>query len=291
MCHRVYRQPDMKIALVCSLVRPEEKQLSEAFNKRGVVVDVVDDRSTVFDLCNLTYWQQYDAVVERCVSQSRALYVQRIMRLAGIKTVNNHEVIENCGDKFITTQLLIQHHVPTTRVMMAFTPESALDAIEQLGYPAVLKPVVGSWGRGVVRVNDRDAAEAVVGLRDELGGYQQHIYYIQELVKKPQRDIRSFVVGEKCIAAIYRTSAHWITNTHLGGKASNCPVTPELHDISVRTAKAVGGGIVAVDLFEDPERGLLVNEVNHTMEFRNSVPATGVDIPGAMVDYVVGLKA
>jgi [lysine-biosynthesis-protein LysW]--L-2-aminoadipate ligase len=276
-----------KIALVCSLVRPEEKMLIEAFSQRGVSADVIDDRSAVFDLGDLDHWRQYDAVVERCVSQSRALYVQRIMKLAGVKTINTHDVIENCGDKFITTQLMLQHGVPTTRVVMAFTPTSALEAIERLGYPCVLKPVIGSWGRGVVRVNDRDAAEAVVSLRDELGGYAQHIYYIQELVKKPGRDIRSFVIGDRTIAAIYRTSEHWITNTHLGGRASNCPVTPEIAAISVAAAKAVGGGIVAVDLFEEPERGLLVNEVNHTMEFRNSVPATGVDIPAHMVDYVV----
>ena len=278
----------MRVCIVCSLVRPEEKQLIEAFERHGVRPDIVDDRTAVFDLNDLKAWRQYDVVVERCVSQSRALYVQRMMRLAGVRTVNTHDVIENCGDKFITTQLLLEQGVPTTRVMMAFTPESALKAIETLGYPCVLKPVVGSWGRGVVRVNDRDAAEAVVGLRDELGGYQQHIYYVQEMIAKPQRDIRSFVIGERCIAAIYRTSAHWITNTHLGGKASNCPVTPELERISVAAAKAVGGGIVAVDLFEDPTRGLLVNEVNHTMEFRNSVPATGVDIPGLMAEYVLG---
>jgi [lysine-biosynthesis-protein LysW]---L-2-aminoadipate ligase len=278
----------MKVCIVCSLVRPEEKLLIEAFQKKNVPVDIVDDRGIVFDLDDLSHWQQYDVIVERCVSQSRAQYVQRIMRIAGIKTVNNYEVIENCGDKFITSQLLLQHGVPTTRVLMAFTPESALAAIEKIGYPTVLKPVIGSWGRGVVRVNDRDGAEAVVNLRDELGGYQQHIYYIQEMVNKPQRDIRSFVVGDACIAAIYRTSAHWITNTHLGGKASNCPVTPELAQISLAAAKAVGGGIVAVDLFEDPARGLLVNEVNHTMEFRNSVPATGVDIPVAMVEWIIG---
>lgn len=278
----------MRVCIVCSLVRPEEKQLIEAFERHGVRPDIVDDRTAVFDLNDLSAWRQYDVVVERCVSQSRALYVQRMMRMAGVRAVNTHEVIENCGDKFITTQLLLEQGVPTTRVMMAFTPESALKAIETLGYPCVLKPVVGSWGRGVVRVNDRDAAEAVVGLRDELGGYQQHIYYVQEMIAKPQRDIRSFVIGERCIAAIYRTSAHWITNTHLGGKASNCPVTPELERISVAAAKAVGGGIVAVDLFEDPARGLLVNEVNHTMEFRNSVPATGVDIPGLMAEYVLG---
>ena len=277
----------MRVCIVCSLVRPEEKQLIEAFERHGVRPDIVDDRTAIFDLNDLSAWRQYDVVVERCVSQSRALYVQRMMRLAGVRTVNTHDVIENCGDKFITTQLLLEQGVPTTRVLMSFTPESALKAIETLGYPCVLKPVVGSWGRGVVRVNDRDAAEAVVGLRDELGGYQQHIYYVQEMIAKPQRDIRSFVIGERCIAAIYRTSAHWITNTHLGGKASNCPVTPELERISVAAAKAVGGGIVAVDLFEDPTRGLLVNEVNHTMEFRNSVPTTGVDIPGLMATYVL----
>lgn len=280
----------MKIAIICSLVRPEEKQLIEAFARYNVPTEAHDDRSLIFDLDDLSFWKQYDVVVERCVSQSRAQYVQRIMKLAGVRTVNTNEVIENCGDKFITTQLLLQNGVPTTRVLMAFTPESAQQAIEKLGYPCVLKPVVGSWGRGVVRVNDRDAAEAVLNLRDELGGYQQHIYYIQELVKKPGRDIRSFVIGDECVAAIYRTSQHWITNTHLGGKASNCPVTPELAKISIGAAKAVGGGIVAVDLFEDPERGLLVNEVNHTMEFRNSVPATGVDIPGKMVEWIVKQK-
>jgi [lysine-biosynthesis-protein LysW]--L-2-aminoadipate ligase len=277
----------VKVCIVCSLVRPEEKQLIEAFAKQGVAADVVDDRTAIFDLDNLDHWKQYDVIVERCVSQSRALYVQRIMRLAGVKTVNNYEVIENCGDKFITSQLMLQHGVPTTKVLMAFTPESALEAIEKVGYPCVLKPVVGSWGRGVVRVNDRDGAEAVVNLRDELGGYQQHIYYIQEMVDKPQRDIRSFVINGRTIAAIYRTSAHWITNTHLGGKASNCPVTPELDAVSVAAAKAVGGGIVAVDLFEDPKRGLLVNEVNHTMEFRNSSGPTGVDIAGCVVDWVI----
>jgi [lysine-biosynthesis-protein LysW]--L-2-aminoadipate ligase len=280
----------MKIAIICSLVRPEEKQLIEAFARYNVPTEVHDDRSLIFDLDDLSFWKQYDVVVERCVSQSRAQYVQRIMKLAGVRTVNTNEVIENCGDKFITTQLLLQNGVPTTKVLMAFTPESAQQAIEKLGYPCVLKPVVGSWGRGVVRVNDRDAAEAVVNLRDELGGYQQHVYYIQELVKKPGRDIRSFVIGDECVAAIYRTSQHWITNTHLGGKASNCPVTPELAKISIGAAKAVGGGIVAVDLFEDPTRGLLVNEVNHTMEFRNSVPATGVDIPGKMVEWIVAQR-
>ena len=281
----------MKIAIICSLVRPEEKLLLEAFAKRNVSVEVIDDRGIHFDLGALETWKQYDVVIERCVSQSRARYILRALNLAGVKTVNHYQVVENCGDKFITSQLLAQHGVPTTRVKLAFTPESALAAIEEMGYPCVLKPVVGSWGRMVTRVNDRDAAEGILELRDVLGGYEQHIYYIQEHVKKPGRDIRAFVAGDRTIAAVYRTSEHWITNTARGGKTSNCPVTPELDRICVAAASAVGGGIVAVDVFEDETRGLLVNEVNHTMEFRNSIAPTGVDIPGAIADYAIKMAS
>ncbi len=227
--------------------------------------------------------------MERCISQSRARYILRSLALAGVKTVNTYEVVENCGDKFITSQLLVQHNVPTPRTMLAFTPESALKAIEEMGYPCVLKPVIGSWGRMVTLVNDRQAAEGMIELRDVLGNYEQHIYYVQEYIKKPSRDIRAFVVGGRTIAAIYRTSEHWITNTARGGKATNCPVTPELDALCSAGALAVGNGVVAVDVLEDEQRGLLINEINHTMEFKNSVTPTGVDIPAAVVDYALSV--
>ncbi|HEY3291723.1 MAG TPA: lysine biosynthesis protein LysX, partial [Anaerolineae bacterium] len=232
-------------------------------------------------------WKQYDVVVERCVSQSRARYILRTLATAGVKTVNTYDVVENCGDKFVTSQLLVQHGIPTPRTRLAFTVESAMQAIDEMGYPCVLKPVVGSWGRMVTRINDRDAAEGALELRDVLGNYEQHIYYIQEFINKPSRDIRAFVVDGVTIAAIYRTSEHWITNTARGGKATNCPVTRELAALCNAGAKAVGGGIVAVDVLEDTKRGLLINEINHTMEFRNSVAPTGVDIPAAVVGYAV----
>ena len=171
-------------------------------------------------------------------------------------------------------------------MLVAHTPESALQAIERLGYPVVLKPAVGSWGRLLSKVNDREAAEAILEHKETLGSYHHSIFYIQKYVEKHGRDIRSFVVGDETICAIYRTSPHWITNTARGGVATNCPVTREVGDISVRAAKAVGGGVVAVDLFETPD-GLMVNEVNYTMEFRNSIDTTGVDIPAKVVDYVV----
>ena len=170
---------------------------------------------------------------------------------------------------------------------MAFTPESALAAIEELGYPAVIKPVVGSWGRLLARINDRDAAEAVLEHKEVLGSYQHSIVYIQEFIAKPGRDIRAFVIGDETVGAIYRHSEHWITNTARGGQASKCPVTPEIDDLCRRAAQAVGGGVLAIDLLEDPDRGFLVNEVNHTMEFRNSIEPTGVDIPARVVEYVL----
>jgi len=225
-------------------------------------------------------------VIERCINHSRALYALRILNTWGLRTVNTYHVADVCGNKFLTTTALIENEVPSPRTLIAFTPESALQAIEELGYPVVLKPAVGSWGRLLSKINDRDAAEAVLEHKEVLGSYHHSIYYIQEYVKKPGRDIRTFVVGDQTIAAIYRTSPHWITNTARGGQALNCPITPEINDISVRAAKAVGGGVVAIDLLEGPD-GLLVNEVNYTMEFRNSIETTGVDIPGAIVDYAI----
>ncbi|MFQ5578736.1 MAG: RimK family alpha-L-glutamate ligase, partial [Anaerolineae bacterium] len=173
------------------------------------------------------------------------------------------------------------------------TPRSALQAIEALGYPVVLKPAVGSWGRLLSKINDREAAEAILEHKQVLGTYHHSIFYIQEYIDKPARDIRTFVVGDETIAAIYRYSDHWITNTSRGGRAENCPVTPEINALSLAAARAVGGGVVAIDLLETAAGRLLVNEVNYTMEFRNSIDTTGVDIPGRVVDYtlkVAGLK-
>ena len=276
----------MRVGVLCSRVRVEEKLLFEAFHARGIAYEKIDDREIVFHLQHLHLAHRFDVILERCINHSRALYALEILDAGGIKTVNTVKVARACGDKFLTTQALLQHKVPVPRTMLAFTPESALMAIEQMGYPVVLKPCVGSWGRLVAKVNDRQAAEALLEHKQILGSYHHSIYYIQEYIDKPGRDIRSFVVGDETIAAIYRTSEHWITNTAQGGKASNCPVTPEIDALSRAAAQAVGGGMLAIDLLESPS-GLLVNEVNYTMEFRNSIDTTGVDIPGKMVDYVL----
>jgi [lysine-biosynthesis-protein LysW]--L-2-aminoadipate ligase len=208
-----------------------------------------------------------------------------------IPTVNSYEVIATCGDKLHTTLALARNDVPTLRTVVAFSQESALAAIEEMGYPVVLKPLHGSWGRLLSKVNDRDAAEAILEHKKTLGGYQHSIFYIQEYIEKPGRDIRSFVVGDETVAAIYRNSPHWITNTARGASASNCPLTPEIDSISRAAAQAVGGGVVAIDILEAPDGCLLVSEVNHTPEFRNSIAPTGVDIPGKMIEYVLEVAA
>ncbi len=279
----------MKVGVLLSRVRVEEKWLFEALEKRGIAYDRLDDREVSFDLAHPGPWREYGVVLERSLSYGRGLYATHILNSWGIPTVNSSAVAATCGDKLATTAALQAAGVPQPGVRVAFTPEAALTAIEELGYPVVLKPVIGSWGRLVSKVNDRESAEALLEHREVLGNYQQQIYYIQEFVRKPGRDIRAFVVGDETIAAIYRTSPHWITNTARGGVGTKCEVTPELSAICLAAAKAVGGGVLALDLFEDPERGLLINEVNHTMEFHSSVPATGVDIPGKIIEYTLAV--
>jgi [lysine-biosynthesis-protein LysW]--L-2-aminoadipate ligase len=275
----------VRIGVLCSRIRVEEKLLLRALEERGADVQRIDDSALIIDsarplpLCDL--------VLDRSISQSRALAALQLFEARGVPTINRSEVIALCGDKVATTGALLARGIPTPRTAVAFTAEAALEAIEQLGYPVVMKPAVGSWGRLLARINDRDAAEAILEHKETLGSYQHHIFYIQEYVDKPGRDIRSFVVGDRTICAIYRTSPHWITNTARGGASSNCPVTDEIDRFSRGAAAAVGGGVVAVDLLETSDGGLVVNEVNHTMEYRNSIDTTGVDIPGLIADYAI----
>lgn len=278
----------MRIGFLHSLIRKDEKLLLDEFrNREDVELVMLDDRQLIFDLQSRP---DVDVVLERCINHSRAMHGLRLLESAGVACINTSEVARICGDKILTSLALKEAGVPQPELRIAFTEESALNAIEELGYPAVLKPAVGSWGRLLSKVNDREAAESILEHKAILGSYHHSIFYIQKYVEKQGRDIRSFVVGDDCIAAIYRSSKHWITNTALGGVATGCPVTDEIAEISLRAARAVGGGIVAIDLFETP-RGLLVNEVNYTMEFKNSIATTGVNIPAKIADYVVGLSA
>lgn len=277
----------MSVGILCSRVRVEEKLLFEAFAALGVPAVRLDERDIAARVGD--FHPQVDVLLERSVSTSAGLVALQLFEAAGIPTVNTYATSSVCADKIRTSLALAAAGVDQPRTEVAFSAEAALETIERMGYPAVLKPATGSWGRLLARVNDRDAAEAILEHKEVLGGVGHHIFYIQEYVQKPGRDIRAFVIGTEAICAIYRQSPHWITNTARGGQASNCPITDEIADICARAALAVSGGrggVLAIDLLEAPGRGLLVCEVNHTMEFRNSIAPTGVDIPRRVAEYV-----
>jgi [lysine-biosynthesis-protein LysW]--L-2-aminoadipate ligase len=271
----------IRVGFLYTRLRVEEKYLLDELEKHpDVEVVRINDGDAYFDITQIP--APVDVLLERSVSYSRGLYISRIFEAHDIPVINPSVVAERCGDKYITSQLLVQNGIPTPRVLMAFDEES-------LGYPCVLKPVVGSWGRLLAKVENRHMAESLIEHKATLGVNHQ-VFYIQEYIDKPGRDIRAFVIGDETICAIYRSSENWITNTARGGVATNCPVTEEIADLCRRAARAVGGGLLALDLFET-ENGLTVNEINHTMEFRNSITTTGVNIPEKMVNYALaGIK-
>ena len=278
-----------RIALIYDRLRAEERLLFEAFERLGAPVEAVYAPALAVDLA--AGLDAPDMALVRCVSQTRGAALARVYEAAGTAVVNASRVIDTCGDKLSTSVALVRAGVATPRTGVAFDRDGAYALAESLGYPVVVKPVMGSWGRMVARLSDRDALEAVLEHKEALGGPQHRILYLQEHVRKPGRDIRAFVLsdprlGDDVIAAIYRHSEHWITNTARGGTASNCEVTPELRAVASAAARAVGGGAVAVDLVE-AEDGLRVVEVNHTMEFRNSIDTTGVDIPARLATFAL----
>ena len=274
----------MNIAMLYSLIRVDEKMMMNAAERRGIKLDLVDDRQLVFGLSDGTW--KHDAVIERCISHSRALYALKFLEDYGVTTINRFPVAQLSGDKVLTSLALERAGVPTPKTFVAFEPETAIKAIERLGYPAVMKPITGSWGRLLAKVDSRHAAEAIIEHKQTLGSYLHHIYYVQEYIDKPQRDIRTYVVGDECIAGVYRESEHWIANTARGAKTRECPIDDELRELSLKAAEAVGGGVLAIDMMES-NKGLLVIETNYTMEFKNSVAPTGVDIPGKILEYAV----
>jgi len=276
----------MNLAMVYSLIRKDEKLLIDAAERLGITLDKVMIQDLSFSVHGAEV--QYDAVLERCISHLQAMYVLRFLNSYGITTVNTYEVAQMCGDKILTSLAFTNNNVPTPKTHVAFDSDTALRIIDKLGYPVVMKPVYGSWGRLLAKIDDRSAAEAIIEHKAVLGRYLHTVFYIQEYIEKPQRDIRAFVVGDEVICAVYRNSQHWITNTAQGGTLSPCKVDEELADLCLRAAEAVGGGVIAVDIMESSD-GYTVHEANYTMEFKNSIAPTGVDIPGKILGYLEGV--
>ena len=283
---------ESSLTILYDTIRWEEKALYEAAKKRGIKVNRIDCKSLSIDLNQAEESPYKDTVIiQRCVSYFKSVHSTAALEGLGAKIINSLHTATSCGNKLFAHMELQKAGIKTPRAISAFSEESAIAGLGALGYPAVIKPTIGSWGRLVALVRDKDAAKAVVEDRMHMFPLYQ-IYYLEEFVNRPPRDIRAIVIGDKVVAAIYRYSINgeWKTNMALGGRAEICPITNELEDICIKATNAVAGNIVGVDLMESKEHGLMVHEINNTTEFRNTVSTTGVDIAGLIIDFSSKLK-
>ena len=274
----------MKLGLLFSRVRIEEKLLTQAAKRHGGIQLVpLSTNDLVLDFNCLP---GVKVVLDRELSQSRALHVLKLLERNGVRAVNSFDTARIGGDKILTSIELQKAGIPTPRIKVAFTPKSALQAAEELGYPVVLKPVDGSWGRLMAKIENRTAAEAILEHKVHLSSHYHGVFYLQEFVDKPDRDIRAFVIGGVTVAAAYRSADHWLTNAALGAKTYPCPITSELDALCVKACHAVGGDAIAVDLMETKD-GFTVHEVNCAMEFKASMMAVDTDLPGLLIEHCV----
>lgn len=273
----------IKIGLLHSTIREDEKLLMRAAKEQGIELIVLDVRSQILN--PYLYKAKFDVLLERCVSTTIGMHATMFFEAMGMTVVNNLKVAQVCENKFITSLTLKNNNVPTIPFLIVFTEKEAKLAIEKLGgYPVVLKPVLGSWGRLLAKINDEEALEAIIEQKIVLGSPSHKVFYLQKYIEKPGRDIRITVAGNNVVCAIYRETSHWITNTARGAQAKPCKVDKCLEKISLAAARAVGGGVLGIDVFETAN-GYVVNEVNHTTEFKNVQRVTGVDVAGAIINY------
>jgi [lysine-biosynthesis-protein LysW]--L-2-aminoadipate ligase len=282
----------VRVSVIYDKVRFEEKALYEKAKKKGINAQIIDGKTiTINTQSKKTSLKLGDVVIQRSISHFRGLYLTSCLEFLGFLVINKFKVGQTCGNKLITSLALAKYKVPTPKTHFAFSAESAIELMYKTGFPLVLKPVIGSWGRGVFPIRDEEMANMIVEMREESDSPLARIFYIQEMVRRPPRDLRCIVIGDKVIAAIYRYSAQneWRTNVARGGKAEAAPITKELEEIALSAAKAVGGGILGIDLMEDEKRGLLVHEVNNTVEFRGASNVCEADIAGAIIDYAISI--
>lgn len=270
-------------------LRTEEKLLQKKAEELGHDTSMIDAKITSFDTDSKPENYEFgDVVLERCVSYYRGLHFTACLEFMDIPVINKFDVANTCGNKMITSMLLKKNNIPTPKTYFSFTAETALENFEKIGYPLVIKPIIGSWGRSVMPVKDKDTAEAVIENRQVTDGPQDRIYYLQEMIDRPPRDIRVITVGDQAISAMYRkSSGGFKTNIALGADPELCEITKEIEDLCARTSKAVGGGILGIDIMEDKKKGLVVHEVNNTVEFKGLVKVSKKNIPKEMIDYAI----
>ncbi len=274
------------IGLVYTRLRTEERMIADALQQRGCAVELYKDAELVLPLARKAPPGGCGLFLMRSMSLTRARYLASILEVQGARVLNDARTITTCGDKVLTTLALAAQGISVPWSFVGFEEGACLEEVERRGYPVVTKPAVGSWGRQVARLDGRDAAEAVLEMRFSMGGAQEHVALVQQYVDKPGYDLRVYVMG-RTVGGIRRRSEHWVTNTARGAVPERYEVPPLHAQLAERAAEAVGGGILAVDLLETRQGEVLVNEVNHCVEFARSIELCGIPLPELMADYVL----
>jgi [lysine-biosynthesis-protein LysW]--L-2-aminoadipate ligase len=260
--------------------------------KLGHDASLIDAKITQINTSNQTQDFDFgDTVLERCVSYYRGLYFTACLEFLDIPVINKFDVSATCGNKLLTSMLLKKNNIPTPKTYFSFSADAARKNLEDVGYPLVIKPIIGSWGRNVVPLKDKDTADAIIEQREITDGPLDRIFYLQELIDRPPRDIRVITVGDRAVTAMYRkSSGNFKTNIALGAEPEICNITNEIEDLCAKTSKVVGGGILGIDLMEDKEKGLVIHEVNNTVEFKGLVKVADANIPKEMIEYALNLS-
>ena len=278
-----------KICIVFDRLRAEEKLLQTQASEMGYETSMIDAKTTRFNTdSNKSEHDFGDVVLERCISYYRGLHFTACLEFLDVPVINSFEIANTCGNKMITSMLLKKNNIPTPKTYFSLSAESAMEHFEKVGYPLVIKPIIGSWGRSVMPIKDKDTADAIIENRQVTDGPQDRIYYLQEMIDRPPRDIRVITVGDQAVAAMYRkSSGGFKTNIALGAEPEICKITNEIEELCLNASKAVGGGILGIDLMEDKNRGLVVHEVNNTVEFKGLVKVAEKNIPKEMIDFAI----
>ncbi len=278
-----------KVCIVFDRLRAEEKMLQKEALELGHDAVMLDAKITQINTDSKKEdYDLGDVVLERCVSYFRGLHFTASLEFLDIPVLNKFEVANICGNKMFMTLLLKKNNIPTPKTYFSFSSESAAENLEKVGFPLVIKPVIGSWGRGVIPLKDKDTMEAVFEIRDITDSPHDRIYYLQELIKRPPRDIRVITVGDEPVAAMYRkSSGSFKTNIALGADPELCEITKEMEDMAVKASKAMGGGILGIDMMEDDQKGLVIHEVNNTVEFKGLARVSQRNIPKEMIEFAL----
>ena len=275
----------MKVGILCSKIRIEEKLLFREFAKRNIEPVQIDPRKII--LSSDTHdFDGVDLVLNREIGQTRAELIVDYLEAMGVKTINSGAATTLCNNKILSTQILEQKGIPVPVTKIAFSQSMALQAASEIGYPIVIKPVWGSWGRLVSKISSESDLEAIMDHKEGLGGPQHSIFYIQQYIKKPDRDIRVFVIGGVPVAAMYRASTHWLTNTAKGGIPQKLDLNKDIIDLCKNIVDVLGVEIAGVDLVEHDNK-YLVFEVNTTPEFHGLNDVSDVNIAKLMVEYII----